>query len=639
MKPVVRVAWATLLLVVLAACQGADLRKLVIAEVNAGLGVVSVAGISLDKSSTTIPMSGTDQLIATVTPADASNKNVTWSTSDATKAAISPSGLVTGVAAGNASITVTTADGNKTASCAVTVTSQVFAPQFTPGDGSYTSAQNVTISCTPGSATIRYTTDGSAPSETAGTVYSSPINVSTNLTLKAIAYKAGMDDSLIASASYAFVPPGSPTISSAAAGSGQVTVTWATVPGATSYNLYWMQGSTVDTGTYNTKILNAVSPKLVTGLANGNQYAFIVTAVGGYGEGAASPVVTAVPAPQWTVVGSADFSAGQVNFNSLALDSSDTPYVAYMDIATTPNGLATVMKYDGSSWVTVGSAGFSVGAVNWTSLAISSGTPYVAFFDSGEPTSGKATVMTYNGSSWSAVGTAGFSMGQAYSTSLAIHGGTLYVAYLDVYYGNKVTVMTSSGSNWSALGTAGFYGRINAISLAIAPNGTPYIAFTDSTTTPANKLTVMKFTTSWVLVGTAGISTAAINGLSLAIDSANNPYVAYSNSANGNKVTVMEYSTGSWATVGSADFSGGAAGDISLVINSNTPYVAYADGANSAKATVMKFDGLTWVTVGSAGFSPGEARYTSLAFDSIGTPYISYSDWANGSMATVMKFW
>jgi Chitobiase/beta-hexosaminidase C-terminal domain len=173
----------------------------------------------------------------------------------------------------------------------------VATPTFAPRAGSYPAAQNVSISSTNG-ATIRYTIDGSNPSETAGTVYSgSAVSITSNLTLKAIAYKSGMTDSAVASAEYSFVPPGSPTISSALGGSGQVTVTWAAVSGATSYNLYWAAGTNVSVGN-GTKVTGAVSPQVVSSLTPGSTYAFVATAVGAYGESSASPVVTAVATPQ-----------------------------------------------------------------------------------------------------------------------------------------------------------------------------------------------------------------------------------------------------------------------------------------------------------------------------------------------------
>ena len=83
---------------------------------------VAVTGISVSPTTTTINTGATQQLTATVLPTNASNKNVTWSTSNASVATISTSGLVTGVASGNATITVTTVDQGKTATSSIVVT-------------------------------------------------------------------------------------------------------------------------------------------------------------------------------------------------------------------------------------------------------------------------------------------------------------------------------------------------------------------------------------------------------------------------------------------------------------------------------------------------------------------------------------
>jgi hypothetical protein len=78
----------------------------------------------------------------------------------------------------------------------------VAAPAFSPAGGSYTSAQTVTISDSTSGATIHYTTDGSTPSETNGTIYAGPVNVSSSETLTAIAYESGFTDSAVTSAAY-----------------------------------------------------------------------------------------------------------------------------------------------------------------------------------------------------------------------------------------------------------------------------------------------------------------------------------------------------------------------------------------------------------------------------------------------------
>ena len=83
---------------------------------------VAVTGVSLDKTTLTLAAGENAKLTATVTPANATNKNVTWSSSDEAIATVDSEGKVTANAAGTATITVTTEDGNKTATCTVTVT-------------------------------------------------------------------------------------------------------------------------------------------------------------------------------------------------------------------------------------------------------------------------------------------------------------------------------------------------------------------------------------------------------------------------------------------------------------------------------------------------------------------------------------
>ena len=81
---------------------------------------VPVESVSLDKTSLGLTEGETTQLTATVEPEDASNKNVTWESSNTNVATVN-NGEVTAVSAGTATITVTTVDGGKTDTCTVTV--------------------------------------------------------------------------------------------------------------------------------------------------------------------------------------------------------------------------------------------------------------------------------------------------------------------------------------------------------------------------------------------------------------------------------------------------------------------------------------------------------------------------------------
>jgi hypothetical protein len=98
-------------------------------------------------------------------------------------------------------------DSTVTSGLYTITTPQVAAPVFSPPAGTYTSAQSVVITTTTSGATIRYTIDNSTPTETNGTVYSSPVSISVTTTLKAIAYKSGMTDSTVTTGLYTISPP------------------------------------------------------------------------------------------------------------------------------------------------------------------------------------------------------------------------------------------------------------------------------------------------------------------------------------------------------------------------------------------------------------------------------------------------
>ena len=82
---------------------------------------IAVTGVTLSASSVTLDIGATKTLTATVKPDNATNKNVTWSSSNTSVATVSSTGKITAKAIGQSTITVTTKDGSKKATCSVTV--------------------------------------------------------------------------------------------------------------------------------------------------------------------------------------------------------------------------------------------------------------------------------------------------------------------------------------------------------------------------------------------------------------------------------------------------------------------------------------------------------------------------------------
>ena len=159
-----------------------------------GTYVIPVTGVSLDESSITLDVGGNQTLTATVTPEDATNKKVRWSSDNEDVATVSEDGVVTAVAGGTAVITATTHDGLFTASCTVTVNAPATAPNIitdTLPDGKVGEAYSQTLTAN-GTTPIKWSISGGARpdgltlDETTGEISGTPTTAGTaKFTVKA----------------------------------------------------------------------------------------------------------------------------------------------------------------------------------------------------------------------------------------------------------------------------------------------------------------------------------------------------------------------------------------------------------------------------------------------------------------------
>ncbi|GBU26688.1 hypothetical protein R84B8_00198 [Treponema sp. R8-4-B8] len=112
-------------------------------------------------------------------------------------------------AVGSISVTVAYGGFSRTFNVTITDKETVATPTANPAEGVYINTQSVTLSSTTEGAAIYYTTDGTAPSATSGTLFSAstPISITTTTTIKAIAVKAGWNDSSVFTATYTIQTP------------------------------------------------------------------------------------------------------------------------------------------------------------------------------------------------------------------------------------------------------------------------------------------------------------------------------------------------------------------------------------------------------------------------------------------------
>jgi hypothetical protein len=266
--------------------------------------------------------------------------------------------------------------------------------------------------------------------------------------------------------------------------------------------------------------------------------------------------------PIWSTVGDLS-STSAASFRGFALDNNGMPYIGFLD--NFHSSLATVMRYNGTTWELVGQAGFSNGSAdNWDIKFDNNNTPYL----STEGSSG-AEIWRLNGSSWVLIG----SLGDVteFSVPMAINDSTIvYVAI--VRSNNSVIVQKYDTAVWSNVGDTVF--RAN-VSLAVDKSGVPYVIGTDENN--GYKCSVKKFNgASWEYVGSPGFTEGTVVSTSyqvqIAMDDIGTPFVAFSNEI---QTEVWRFNGSSWDLLSKQSTT---VSDIQLFFAGNKPYLDIPNG-------------------------------------------------------------
>lgn len=269
-----------------------------------GTGEIIVTDVILSKNDLELTVGGeNEQLSASISPANANNPNVIWSSSDPSVATVDENGVITPVGPGSAIITVTTVDGEYTDTVTVNVADKPGNPENVaaiPGDGE--AIVNFTAPAFDGGSPITNYTVTAQPGGITASGTESPIKV-TGLE-NGIAYtftvvatnRAGDSLSSISSASVTPMPPapGAPILLEPVAGNGEVTLTWNGVDEATGYKVFMSESpEAIDNEV--AAVTDSVYSHTITGLTNGKAYYFVLKATNTGSDSAPSLPVTATP--------------------------------------------------------------------------------------------------------------------------------------------------------------------------------------------------------------------------------------------------------------------------------------------------------------------------------------------------------
>lgn len=552
---------------------------------------VSVTGVSVSPTSTSIQVGSSELLSATVSPNNATNQNVTWTSSNTNVATVSSSGRVEAVAEGNATITVTTSDGGFTATCTVTVTASgggggggtpavdklmakgfggYTTSSYSAAGTDYTGVANLTNSS---GATYALQVFNGSNGQVRGNQSTGSANFSARNTTTYSGYYVSevsltvddggtldggtADRSVVWFGSSAYAnPTTAPSagikVSATPASSGQQTLTWSN--SNTSYNYFIL---------YNLKAASAPKSK-----------------------DADTPLTVT-----WSPV-----SSSTKTLDSITLDTSDAPTTFNVGDTFSYEGLSVTAYYDDGTDDIVTPTNVS--------------TPNMS-------TAGQKTVtVTYTEDGVTKTAQYTITVNAVTLTSIEVSEPKTAYYVGDTFVKPTVTATYSNGSTSDVTNSATFSGY----NLSNAGNQTVTVSYTNGTTqTTSYNITVTAVavtsisvsgqTTSFDVGDTfsfGGTVTAHYNNGSSADVTASATFSGYNMSTAGNQTVTVSY--GGQTTTYEITVTDPSAGPTASVIIQN--YATANSWVNSTKYTSVQIDSVATASVGTSGSNSGK-YYTS----------------------------
>ena len=306
------------------------------------------------------------------------------------------------------------------------------------------------------------------------------------------------------------------------------------------------------------------------------------------------------------------FCAGYVGwFNSLVLDSLDSPHISFFDYSY-HNEALRYAYWNGTMWdiEIVDSNGY---AGEYSSIAIDShDRPHISY-------TGNNVNLKYahwDGSSWQieTVDSVGV------CTSLALDSfNNPHISYCD-HHNDYLKYAHWDGSSWQIEIVDTEVGAGEQDSLALDSSDNPHISYYDNS---MEDLKYARWNGSVWLIEVVDSEGSVGRGASLALDSSDNPHISYYDSLNSD-IKFASWSDFIW-NIDIVDSSDNVHGNLSLALDSsNNPYISYCYDYEFDLLKLARRNGTIWevetVDTGDVGM------FSSLALDSNANPCISYYD-------------
>jgi hypothetical protein len=237
----------------------------------------------------------------------------------------------------------------------------------------------------------------------------------------------------------------------------------------------------------------------------------------------------------------------------------------------------------------------------------------------------------------------------------AAPGGVLYVAWSDTSAGDaEIYLRRWNGSAWSELGGSASGGGISNNSgdsvwpsLAVGPDGNPWVAWQDKTPGAA-EIYVRRWTgAAWEPVGSGSASGGGISNNSgdsqfvdLQVAANGQAFAVWTDGSTGNgEVYLRQWNGSAWVPLADSASGGGISntphrsGRPAMALDAGLPTVAWAEGGTVEEIYLRRYNGSAWVELGNhsasgSGISntPGHSQYATIAYATAGKPTVGWYD-------------